>query len=285
MASTTQSEDTVPEDGPPEDAVPGDWQAHVIVCGLTEVALRVIEQLRHAGERVVVVDDAPDQRLLRICQELGAVHLAESGRRAGTLRLAGIAGAAALVCAADSDLDNLEVALLGRRLRDDLRVEVQLGNESVGHAVERVTGPGSVLDVATIAAPTLAESCLDLHSRILDIGGVEFVLQEVRAPRGGTLRELFGDLAPVAVVPADGGDMQVCPGRDLSVGPGDRVVVIGSADDLHRRGLYDAHAAAAARRPRRAPPLRRYVRGFVASSETQLRMTLRVLLAVAVCPW
>ncbi len=44
-----------------------------IVCGLHDVGMRVVEQLRIAGEQVVIVDDAPDPRLLRICDEFGAV--------------------------------------------------------------------------------------------------------------------------------------------------------------------------------------------------------------------
>jgi Trk K+ transport system NAD-binding subunit len=258
------------------------WQAHVIVCGLHDVGMRVVEQLRIGGEQVIVVDDDPDPRLLRMCVEFGAVHLAASGRRSSALESAGIDGAAALICTDESDLVNLEIALLARRLRPELRVVVQLGNEAVGRAVATVTGPASVLDVASIAAPALAEACLDLRSRPLDIGGEPFVLREIEAERPGTLRALYGDLAPIAVVPADGSEMRVCPGRDLGVQAGDRVIVISTAGDLGERGLLDLSAAR--RRPgaRRGSLVRRYVRGFVASSESQLRMTLRALLGLAV---
>ena len=207
---------------------------HIIVCGLHDLGLRVVEQLCIAGETVVVADDRPNPALTRTCEQVGAEFLPASGRRPGTLEAAGLATAAALVCTDESDLVNLEIALLARRLRPDVRVVVQLGNESVGRAVARVTGPASVLDVATIAAPTLAEACLDLRRRPLDIGGEAFVLRELDAPDAGTLRELYGDLAPVAVVPADDGPMHVCPGRDLAVAAGDRVVVLGSAADLEK---------------------------------------------------
>ncbi len=259
------------------------WSAHVIVCGLQDVGLRIVEQLRVAGEHVVVVDDAPDPRLLRISTELGAAHVSGSGQRRASLQAAGIAGATALICTSISDLVNLEIALLARRLRPELRVVVQLGNEAVGRAVARVTGPASVLDVASIAAPSFAEACLDLHSRAIEIGGHPFVLREVAAPADATLRHLFGDLAPIAVVPADGSEMHVCPGRDLAVRAGDRVVVISTAADLQdRQLLVDDKLAGVRHRDRREARLRRYVRGFVASSERQLRTTLRLLLAVAV---
>ena len=258
--------------------------AHVIVCGLQDVGLRIVEQLHAAGEDVVVVDDAPDPRLLRISTELGAAHVSGSGQRRAALEAAGIAGATALICTSISDLVNLEIALLARRLRPELRVVVQLGNEAVARAVGRVTGPASVLDVASIAAPSFAEACLDLHSRAIEIAGHPFVLREVAAPANGTLRALFGDLAPIAVVPADGSEMHVCPGRDLAVRAGDRVMVISTAADLQDRQLLvdDAKPAGARRRDRREARLRRYVRGFVASSERQLRTTLRLLLAVAI---
>lgn len=265
------------------DGAASPWRAHVIVCGLHDVGLRIVEQLRAAGEDVVVVDDTPEPRLLRICTELGAGHVPGSGRRRSALEAAGLDAANALICASNSDLVNLEIALLARRLQPDLRVVVQLDNEAVGRALARVTGPASVLDVASIAAPTFADACLDKHSRAIEIGGQPFVLREVVAAGSGTLREQFGDLAPVAVVPADGGEMQVCPGRDLPVRPGDRVVMISTAADLRARHLLtDPKPIGASQKERREARLRRYVRGFVASSERQLRTTLRLLLGVAI---
>ncbi|WP_375478944.1 NAD-binding protein [uncultured Jatrophihabitans sp.] len=260
-----------------------EWRGHVVVCGLQDVGMRIVEQLRIAGERVVVVDDDAEPRLVRLADRLGAVHLAASGRRATELEAAGLAGAAALICIDDSDLVNLEIALLAQRLRADLRIVVQLGNEAVGRAVGRVTGPASVLDVASIAAPTLAEACIDLRSRPLSIGGEPFVLREIQARRAGTLRTLFDDLAPVAVVPADGSELVVCPGRDLAVQVGDRVFVISTSDDLAARGLLETDEPPVRVRRRHRPSLlRRYISSFVASSERQLRMTLTALLVVAV---
>ena len=173
----------------------------MIVCGLHDVGLRVVEQLHAAGEPVVVVDDDPDPRLLRIVIGLGRRRTSPGTRAAArpSTRPAS-PRAAALVCTAADDLDNLEIALLARRIRPDLRVVVQLGNAAVGRAVAQVTGPASVLDVAGLAAPTLAEACLDQRSRLLDIGGAAVRARGARGHRSsGTLRALFGDLAPIAV--------------------------------------------------------------------------------------
>ena len=274
----------VPQAAPADPAPWREWRAHVIVCGLNGVGLRVVEQLRLSGEQVVVVEGEPDPRRLAIVLELGAAHLPVDPRRTTALENANLASATALVCAAGSDLENLEIALLARRMQPDVRVVVELGNAALGRALARVTGPDSVLDPASLAAPTLAESCLDLSARPFPIDGSPFELRELTAPRDSTLRLLFGDLAPIAVVPADdAAEMVVCPGRDLAVRTGDRVFVIGTPEDLATRGVTEM-----TRKPRRRAPLkpigtlRRYARGFVVESERAMRLTLGTLFGVAV---
>ena len=79
------------------------------------------------------------------------------------------------------------------------------------------------------------------------------------APRDATLREMYGDLAPVAVVHGensdDPGEVVACPGRDLRVHEGDWTAMIGTADELAAQGI--AVPKPTAPRTRRAdPPLR-----------------------------
>lgn len=267
-----------------------DLDGHVIVCGLHDVGLRIVEQLHAAGERIVVVDDAPNPRLLRIIADWPDVHhLLASGQRTATLAAAGLERAGAIVCVDPDDLRNLEIALLARRLRPDVRVVVGLSNLAVGRAVERVTGPGTVLDVASLAAPAFVEACLASGAHRIELAGQEFRIRELPVAASGSLRVLFGDLAPLAVVPADGGELQVCPGRDLVVGPGDRVVVIGAdgigaGDDLHH--LHDRRAGPALEpQPlgrRRIGVAWRYVTSFATETERSLRITLSLLLGLAV---
>ena len=83
--------------------------------------------------------------------------------------------------------------------------------------------------------------------------------------RYASLRALFGALAPIAVVPADGSPTVACPGRDLMVHPGDRITVLGTSDELRaaqlvgrgtrrrRRGPTPAHP-----RPGRPRPAHRH---------------------------
>jgi Trk K+ transport system NAD-binding subunit len=213
------------------------WEGHVIVCGLQGVGLRMVEQLHQAGVAVVVVDDEPDQRLVRIVEAWEVPFIVGSPRIAAILDRAGLSGARAVVCAERTEVQTLETALLISETRPDIRVVVQLANAAVGAAVTQVTGPGTVLDVAALAAPSIVEACLGSDSFQIELGGTRFITSEVPVERYASLRALFGALAPIAVVPADGSPTVACPGRDLMVSVGDTVTVLGTHEELESVGL------------------------------------------------
>jgi Trk K+ transport system NAD-binding subunit len=212
-----------------------DWRGHVIVCGLHGVGLRIIEQLNLSGVPAVVVDDNPDPRLAGILIGWGVPHIAGNSRAAETLAEAGLAGAAAVVCAQGDDLHTLETALLARKLRDDVRIVVQLANPAVGRALSQIAV--SVLDVAGLSAPSIAEACLGSGTQEIILSGERFAAARTTSPRAASLRELYGALAPIAILPAAGGSVVVCPGRDHEVAPGDDVTLIGTPDELRAAGV------------------------------------------------
>ncbi len=218
------------------------WQAdgHVIVCGLRGVGLRTVEQLHLSGVSVVIVDDDPDLRLAGIVEDWGIPRIHKSAHLGDGLTEAGLDRAQAVVCVETSEVTTLEIALRVRELRPDVRLVVQMANPAVGRALESATGAGSVLDVATLAAPSFIEACLGLSSHEMTLGGERFAVVDItvndQPGYNATFRSHFGDLAPVAVVPA-GGDIVCCPGRDHPVEPGDRVAVLGPIDQLERMDI------------------------------------------------
>ena len=207
-----------------------DWTGHVIVCGLRGVGLRTVEQLHFAGVRVAVVDDDPDPRLAPIVSAWDVPHVIGTPRLSGTLESVGLAGAASIVCVQEDDLRTLDTALLARELRPDIRVVVLLRNPAVGRAMADLGI--AVLDVAGLSAPSVVEACLRSRTHEVELAGEQFVAVTVTAPRKATLRSLYGDLAPVAVIPDGGTDVVVCPGRDHVVSQGDEVTLLGTPDTV-----------------------------------------------------
>jgi Trk K+ transport system NAD-binding subunit len=212
------------------------WQGHVIVCGLPGVGLRIVEQLALSGVPVVVVDDNPAPALARMLTAWRVPLIAGPAGAEETLMSAGLAGAIAVICAQDDDLSALETALLARRLGAEVRVVAQLTNPAVGRAVKEAGV--AVLDVAGLSAPSVVEVCLGEGVQEMSLSGMRFLAARTTAPSAGTLRELYGALAPVAVVPPVG-DVLVCPGRDTEVSAGDEVTLIGTPDELAAADVID----------------------------------------------
>jgi Trk K+ transport system NAD-binding subunit len=259
------------------------WHGHVIVCGLHGVGLRIVEELSLSGVPAVVVDDNPDLRLARTLLAWGVPHIPGSPRSPETLAEAGLAGAVAVICALEHDLQTLETALLTRELRADVRVTVQLGNPAVGRALPGIAI--SVLDVAGLSAPSVVEACRRSPQEIV-LAGQRFYAARTRAPRSASLRELYGSLTPIAVLPA-GGDAEICPGRDHRVAAGDDVTLFGTPEELRAAGLSGSLGAASGGRDRAAPGRRlRHARGLVMSlaqaADRRLALALAALAVVLV---
>ncbi|WP_099022119.1 NAD-binding protein [Mycolicibacterium palauense] len=207
-------------------------QGHTIVCGDDGLAVRIAEELAGTGTPVV--------------------RLNEPAELAG----AEIDTAIAIICAGPDDAVNLEIALLARQLSADVRVVARVANSVLREAVAVGNGPGAVLDVADLAAPLVVEALLSRTTHTISAAGVDFVVSGTDTPRDGTLRDVYGDLAPVAVVHGQDspvpGEVIACPGRDLQVRRGDWTAVIGTANQLADHGI-------AVSAPTRAPSSRRPV--------------------------
>jgi Trk K+ transport system NAD-binding subunit len=259
-----------------------DWRGHVIVCGLHSVGLRIVEQLNLSGVPAVVVDDQPDPALARQLAGWGVPHLPASSRTAAMLMEAGLAGAAAVICVLEDDLQTLETALLTRELRADVRIVVQLANPAVGRALSQIDV--AVLDVASLSAPAIAEACLQSGLQEILLDGERFVAARTVAPRTATLRDLYGALAPIAVLPASGDDTVICPGRDHLVSQGDRVIVFCAPDELRAAGITGPiQVREHIRRPRVTRRIRQLLVSLArAIADRRMATALAVLIVVLV---
>lgn len=201
---------------------------HVIVHGLEGLGLRVVEHFVALGLEVVAVDDGARPGAVQAATALGATVVPHHDGAAAALGAAGLRDARAIVCLSSTDLGALETALLARRLRPELTVVAQIRNPAVARAVSADAGV-LVLDVATIASPAIVEACLGEQGHGLRVGDEVVQVRTVPVPRDGLLRELFGEVLVPLSVERPEGEPIVCPGRDLPVGPGDTVSMLGPA--------------------------------------------------------
>ncbi|ORB76291.1 NAD-binding protein [Mycobacterium scrofulaceum] len=192
-------------------------RGHIIVSGDDALATTIVEELNNAGVHIVKV------------------------RTAGELDTVGVTRARAVICVGDDDATNLEIALLARKANPRVRVVARLANDVLRTAMAADKRPGAILDVADLAAPSVVEACLAHTVHPFEAAGIEFVVSGAESPRDATLREIYGDLAPVAVIHGEDcatpGEVVSCPGRDLSIHAGDWTAMIGTAEELAARGI------------------------------------------------
>jgi Trk K+ transport system NAD-binding subunit len=254
------------------------WVGHVIVCGLEPVGMRTVEQLHLAGARVVVLDDEHvSDRRVQTVRAWGVPIVTRGAGLADSLFEAGVAGAEAVICIESTDLRSLETVLLVRDLRPDVRLVAHLDNPAVARAVEEISGVATVLDVASLFAPSVVEACLRRRAHDIELGSVRFVTIEVISPRRATLRDLYGSLVPLGVAGGSDRAPVVCPGRDLVVEAGDRVTLLGTRDELDAAGLGSHHAAASEVQEagvRAVRVMRRLVGLLRSDSDRSLRLAL-----------
>lgn len=209
---------------------------HIIVCGDDALAMRIIDEL--------VADD------------LAVIRLASPA----AIDAAGVATAHAVIAASPDDSVNLEVALLARQANPAVRVVARLSNSVLRQAMNDSIAPGAVLDVADLAAPSVVEAMLGRTAHTITAGGVDFVVANDTASRDGTLREMYGRLAPVAVIRGDNspnpGEVVACPRLDDAVHEGDCTTLMAQADELLAHGVKAGGTGA--HPTHRSPPVRAF---------------------------
>jgi Trk K+ transport system NAD-binding subunit len=189
---------------------------HIIVIGDDALATTIAEELKNAGASIVKLRPV----------EVGSADFAR---------------ASAIVCAGANDARNLEIALLAREANPNVRVVARLANNVLREAVGIGNGPGAILDVADLAASSVVEACRSQTTHPFEAAGIEFVVSGAEAPYSATLREIYADLAPVAVIHGKNspspGEVVPCPGRDLPIYAGDWTSMIGTKDELAARSI------------------------------------------------
>jgi voltage-gated potassium channel len=219
----------------------GKLEGHIVVCGYGRFGRVVVDELRRAGEAVVVVDLAPELE-----EELGAAGIPfVMGTAASddTLVRAGVPRARAIVVATSSDADNVFVTLAARELSPSIRIYARGESDAAARRLERA-GACSVTSPFRIGGQRVAASILrPAVVDFLELGrphqGGEVDLEELRIAAHSALAgrdvQALEESAPgvrVVAVKRAGEDMLLAPSIGTPLRAGDHVVVIGARAPL-----------------------------------------------------
>jgi Trk K+ transport system NAD-binding subunit len=264
-------------------------EQHFILCGLGRVGWRVLDYLRAAGTRVVVIDNRcrPEDPRLEGCRLIPG-----DCRRPEVLLEAGLKAARGVLILTSEDLVSLSTALTIRQLSPETRVVVRMFNQGLLARLGKNWNM-TVLSTSALAAPLMgliARTGEALGTFRLEDGKRQQVA-EVPVRAGSPLAGLR--VAEVAergrcVVVAHSPHGQPCRffrqiDPDARLAAGDRLVVCGAPEDL--RPLGDGGAEGIAPELLWAGHVRRLVRvalRTLAEVDTPVKICTAVLVAVIV---
>jgi Trk K+ transport system NAD-binding subunit len=215
---------------------------HVIVCGLSNLGLRIAEQLHEAAVPCVIVDDGGAEAAWKQIKRWNIPVVRESSTSIASLMQAGIMQAGAVIAAHDEDLTNLETALLVTDLEEresEVHVVVRLANARLAEQLSTALPAAVVLSLPEKAGSSFVEGCVQsslVHAFAFAEQRMEVVDIPIKNADHSTIRQAFGDLTPVALRPADGGPLVVCPGRDYELAVGDQITLLGRPEDFRAVG-------------------------------------------------
>jgi len=213
-------------------------RGHFIVCAYGRVGRAIARELEAEGAPFVVVDSKaelePDLERDALCYLIG------DASDEAVLRRAGIERAQGLICAVDSDAENVFITIVARSLSPDVLIVARAAREQSADRLYRA-GATHVVSPYVTSGRRMANLAVRPHVvEFFDVaraGQPDLRLEELAITEGSPLagrrlQELRGPAVPLLVRRLDG-QLIANPTRELQLQPGDVLILFGEASDLN----------------------------------------------------
>ncbi len=210
---------------------------HFIVCAYGRVGRAVARELAAGHVPFVVVDSNPG--LKADLEQEDWCYLIGDASDEAVLRKAGIERAQGLICAVDSDAENVFITIVARSLSQDLLIVARAAREQ---SADRLYRAGATHVVSPYATSGRRMANLAVRPHVVEFfdvaraGHHDLRLEELAITEGSplvgrTIKELRGPAVPL-LVRHPNGQLVASPARDLRLQAGDVLVIFGEAADL-----------------------------------------------------
>lgn len=213
---------------------------HFIVCAFGRVGSAAARDLSAEGIPCVVIDVRAE--LEADLQRDGLPYLIANPSSEQVLRQAGIEHARGLICAVDSDAENVYITLVARSLRPDLLIVARAAQEQ---SADRLYRAGATRVVSPYVSSGRRMAQLAVRPNVVEFfdigrtGRQDIRVEEVSIPddsprAGDTVQAVVGDAVPL-LVRRSNGELFANPSSGFRLQGGDVVVVYGEARSLRPR--------------------------------------------------
>ena len=215
---------------------------HVVVVGLGNVGTRVIRQLHALGVPVVAVDRSDTAKGAQLAHTLGIPLIVGDASREETLRAASVQTCRALVCLSTDDVTNLEAALYGQGLKEDLRVVLRLFDGDFADRAQGAFGITISRSVSYLAAPRFAAAMVErqvigtvpIGRRVLLIAETPVCAQSPLDGATVATANQVGQARVIAITPKRGRTSRWSPPEGHVISTDDVLTVVATRSGLAR---------------------------------------------------
>jgi voltage-gated potassium channel len=216
---------------------------HVILAGLGRVGSQAALELRGAHVPFVVVD--PGQGAARRCEEGGYLWVQGDATEDAVLERAGIGRARGLIATTANDATNMYIVLSARVLHPGLHIVSRAVDEASVDKLIRAGANRAISPYAIgghrLAHLILSPTVVDFFETALRKGNEALNIEDLAVARAShVVGRTLGDVdlrqttgATVLAILREGTPL-VNPGSELVLNAGDRLLALGTADQLER---------------------------------------------------
>ncbi|QLE57337.1 NAD-binding protein [Nostoc sp. TCL26-01] len=141
---------------------------HYIVCGLSGIGSKIVQQLHTSGYEVVVIETDSNNKYVNSVRGLGIPVIQGDASFRTILKTSNLDSAAAVLAVTTNDATNLEIALKAKGLAPKIPVIVHYADPDFAGMAQQLFDFEAVLSSAELAAPAYAAAALG--GRILGNG-------------------------------------------------------------------------------------------------------------------
>ncbi len=217
------------------------FENHIVVCGLGNVGVRVVQHLRRLKEDAVVIEQNPEGRFISEMAAYDVPVLVGDARDVKILETANIKKAKAIIAVTNNDLVNLEAVLTAREFSPNIRVVIRMFDQKLAKKIEKSLGIGGAYSSSARSARLFAQAAISLD--IVDsfefagtyINAIQVLIEPNMPLVGQTVDELRRrhEVTVLLHEKHDGElDWNPSPSNVLTVG--DRLLIMTDLDGLKR---------------------------------------------------
>lgn len=220
-------------------------QNHIVLVGFGRLGYSVYLLLRKLGEQVVVIERDPRNQFIEELRRDGVPLFVGDARREALLKDANITAAKSIICAADDDLANLEIALDARRVSPEIRVILRMFDQNMADKIGSGFDIRLAMSQSAVSAPAFAMSAVDasiIHSFV--VGDELVVMQRWNVSEGEPLcgknvaEVMHAHGVTIVKRRGPGHEMVLFPPPSTIIQAGDSLIVQGRYDVLRKLAGY-----------------------------------------------